>query len=161
MKINLDMAPKFWRWRRWSPSFSLGGKHQLKLELQPKPTSAHRNGFLQVDMMVGLAILTIAVLPLGYTFVRERQVLRIEYCRSVADEIVDGEMEILVAGAAKNFPDGPQVYSVNARAASQLPRGHFQLTKTGNHLRLQWTPEGRRGFEAVVREATLKPNGQE
>jgi hypothetical protein len=146
MKTNLP--PKFWRTRGRSSGFSLWGKHQPKL--------ARQRGFMEVDMMVGIAILTLAVLPLAYTFVRERQVLRIEYCRSVADEIVDGEMEILMAGAAKNLPDGPQAYSVNARAASQLPRGHFQLTKTGNHLRLEWTPDVRRGFAAVVREATLK-----
>lgn len=109
-----------------------------------------------LDVTVGLAILTLAVLPLGYTFVRERQVLKIEYCRAVADEIVDGEMEILLAGAARELPDGPQDYPVSARAATQLPRGHFQLTKTGNHLRLEWTPDVRRGFAAVVREATLK-----
>ena len=115
-----------------------------------------QRGFLQVDLMVGIAILTLAVLPLGYSFVRERQVLKIEYCRGVADEIVDGEMEILLAGAAKNLPDGPQSYMVTAQAASQLPRGHFQLTKTGNHLRLEWMPEVRRGYATVVREATFK-----
>jgi hypothetical protein len=113
-------------------------------------------GFLMVDAIMGLAILSIAILPLGYTFVRERQVLKLEYCRGVADEIVDGEMEILLAGASRTLPDGPQNYAVSARAASQLPRGHFQLTKTGNHLRLEWTPDVRRGFVAVVREATLK-----
>jgi hypothetical protein len=115
-----------------------------------------RHGFLEVDLAVGLAILALAVLPLGYTFVRERQVLRIEYCRSVANEIVDGEMEILAAGAAKNLPDGAQIYSVHANAASQLPPGHFQLTKTGNHLRLEWTPDKKRGVGPVVRETTLK-----
>ncbi len=110
-----------------------------------------------VDLMVALAILTLAILPLGYAFVRERQVLKIEYCRGVADEIVDGEMEILVAGAAGSLPAGPQNYAVSARAATQLPPGHFQLTKTGNHLRLEWTPDRRRrGFATVVREATLK-----
>jgi hypothetical protein len=113
-------------------------------------------GFLEVDLMVGLAILMLAVLPLAYSFVRQRQALKIEYCRSVADEIVDGEMEILLAGAAKDLPDGSQDYSVHARAASQLPPGHFQLTKTGNHLRLAWTSDKRRGFGTVVREATLK-----
>jgi len=113
-------------------------------------------GFLEVDLVVGLAILSLAVLPLGYTFVRERQVLKIEYCRAVADEIVDGEMEILLAGAAGKLPDGPQNYAVSARAAAQLPPGHFQLTKTGNHLRLEWTPDARRGFATVVREAMLK-----
>jgi len=113
-------------------------------------------GFLMVDAIMGLAILTIAILPLGYTFVRERQVLKIEYCRGVADEIVDGEMEILLAGAAKDLPDGPQPYAVSARAATQLPPGHFQLTKTGNHLRLEWTPDARRGFAPVAREAAFK-----
>jgi hypothetical protein len=127
---------------------NLSRRNKLKLGLQ--------HGFLEVDLMVGLAILTIAVLPLGYSFVRERQVLRIEYCRSVANEIVDGEMEILAAGAAKNLPDGTQNYSVHANAASQLPPGHFQLTKTGNHLRLEWTPDKRKHVGPVVRETTLK-----
>lgn len=113
-------------------------------------------GFLMVDVVVGMAILTIAVLPLGYGFVRERQMLRIEYCRSVADEIVDGEVEILAAGAAKNLPDGQQNFAVHAAAASQLPPGHFQLTKNGSHLRLEWLPDRRRGVGAVVREASLK-----
>jgi hypothetical protein len=112
-------------------------------------------GFLEVDLMVGLAVLMLAVLPLAYSFVRQRQALRIEYCRSVAVEIVDGEMEILLAGAAKDLPDGPQNYSVHATAAGQLPPGHFQLTKTGSRLRLAWTPDKRRGVGAVVREATL------
>lgn len=144
----MNPPPKFWRARGWSSAFSRRGEDKRKL--------ARLRGFLEVDMMVGLAILTLAVLPLGYTFARERQVLKIEYCRAVADEIVDGEMEILLAGAGKNLPDGPQTYSVNARAASQLPPGRFQLTKTGNHLRLEWTPGVRRGFVSVVREATLK-----
>jgi hypothetical protein len=112
-------------------------------------------GFLEIDLMVGLAILTLAVLPLGYSFARERRVLKIEYCRSVADEIVDGEMEILAAGAANGMPDGTRDYPVQAAAASQLPPGHFQLTKTGNHLRLEWTSDKRRGIGPVVRETTL------
>ncbi len=113
-------------------------------------------GFLEVDLLVGLAILTLAVVPLGYSFARERQVLKTEYCRSVANEIVDGEMEILAAGDWKNFPDGAQNYSVHANALASLPPGHFQLTKTGSHLRLEWGPDGKRGIGAVVREATVK-----
>ena len=47
----------------------------------PRPPRRRTRGFLEVDLMVGLAILTLAVLPLGYSFVRERQVLRLEYQR--------------------------------------------------------------------------------
>ena len=119
-------------------------------------TNRRTRGFLLMDIAVGLAILGLAVLPLAYSFVRERQVLKIDYCRSVADEIVDGEMEILAAGAAKDLPDGTQNYAVNDAAATQLPPGHFQLTKGGKHLRLEWTPNIRRGFVTVIREANLK-----
>jgi hypothetical protein len=134
--------------RRWSSSFSLFRRGKLKLELQ--------RGFLEVDLVVGMAILSLAIVPLGFSFARERQVLKIEYARSVANEIVDGEMEILAAGDWKNFPDGAQNYSVRASAAATLPPGHFQLTKTGNHLRLEWIPDGKHGVGAIVREITVK-----
>ncbi len=112
-------------------------------------------GFLQIDLVVGLAVLAIAILPLGYAFARERQVLKAEYFHSVANEIVDGEMEILAAGAAKNFPDGTQNYSVHALAAKRLPPGHFQLTKNGHQLRLEWLADSKFGVRTVTRETTL------
>ena len=116
----------------------------------------HRiGGFLEIDMMVGIAILTLAILPLGYAYARERHLLKIEYCRSVADEIVDGEMEILAAGAGRNFPDGSQTYPVQSHAATSLPPGHFELTKAGNNLRLEWMPDARRGVGEVIRETTM------
>jgi len=113
-------------------------------------------GFFEIDLAVGLAILMVAILPLGYSFVRERRALKIEYCRSIADEIVDGEMEILAAGVGKDLPDGVQTYSVHANAAAHLPPGHFQLTKAGNHLRLEWQFNGKHGLGIIVRETILK-----
>jgi len=109
-----------------------------------------------VDLAVAMAILALAIVPLGFSFARERQVLKIEYTSGVANEIVDGEMEILAAGAWKNFPDGSQIYPVHASAAASLPPGHFQLTKNGNHLRLEWNSDAKHGIGAVVREVTVK-----
>jgi hypothetical protein len=109
-----------------------------------------------VDLIVGMAILTLAIMPLAFSFVHERQLLRAEYLRGVAMEIVDGEMEILAAGEWRNFPEGSQSYNVHARATGNLPPGHFQLTKTGNHLRLEWTPDHRQGIGPVIREVTIK-----
>jgi hypothetical protein len=71
-------------------------------------------------------------------------------------EIVDGEMEVLVAGEWRNFPEGAQPYTVHANAAAHLPPGRFQLTKTGRHLRLEWTSDRRQGIGTVIREVTLK-----
>jgi hypothetical protein len=125
--------------------------------LQPVRKGLHSKcGFLEVDLLVALAILSLAVVPLGLSFARERQVLKIEYSRSVANELVDGEMEILAAGDWKNFSDGSQIYIVHSRAAVSLPPGHFQLTKTGKHLRLEWISNEKRGIGAVVREVTVK-----
>ena len=122
---------------------------------QPSPRRRAR-GFLEVDLLVGLAILSLAILPLGYSFARERKMLKIEYFRSVADELVDGEMEILSTGAAKDYPDGSQNYSVHANAAAALPPGHFQLTKNGNHLQLEWNSAEKHGIGAIVRKVTVK-----
>lgn len=71
-------------------------------------------------------------------------------------EIVDGEMEILVAGEWRAYPEGTHEYNVSARAASNLPRGKFVLTRTGNRLRLEWSAASARGIGKVVREATAK-----
>ena len=127
---------------------------QLQQPFRQGPRS--RRGFLMVDAVVAMAILSLAIVPLGFSFARERQVLKIEYFRSVANEIVDGEMEILAAGDWKNFPDGAQNYTVHSQAAANLPPGHFQLTKTGNHLRLEWKPDKRQGIGTVVREVIIK-----
>jgi hypothetical protein len=146
--MKMKLQPKHCPARGGSSGFCRCRGNKLKLGLQ--------RGFLMVDLMVGLAILTIAVVPLGYSFARERQVLRIEYFHSVINELVDGEMEILAAGAAKDLPDGSQVYPVQSHAAANLPPGHFQLTKTGSHLRLEWLPDDKHGLSPVVRETTLK-----
>jgi len=122
----------------------------------PVRSRCERGYFLMTDLIVGMAILTLAIMPLTFSFVHDRQLLRAEYFRSVAVEIVDGEMEILAAGAWRDLPDGQQAYAVHANAAARLPAGHFELTKAGNHLRLEWQPDKRQGIGPVIREITLK-----
>lgn len=111
-------------------------------------------GFLQIDLAIGLILLSVAILPLGYSFMRERQTLHMEYTRALANEIVDGEMEVLAAGAANRLPDGTQAYTVQAQAAASLPPGHFELTKKDRYLRLAWMPDEADHVSAVVREIT-------
>jgi hypothetical protein len=120
------------------------------------PPAKRKRGFMMVDLFVGMAILALAILPLAFTCAKESRLLRAEYFRGVAMEIVDGEMEILAAGEGRNFPDGAQSYTVHASAAATLPPGHFQLTKTGRQLRLEWASDQHQGIGPVVREATIK-----
>lgn len=115
----------------------------------------NRDGLLELDLVVALAILALAIMPVAFSFSHERAVLRADYSRAIVNEIVDGEMEILVAGEWKEFPDGSHAYSVQCNAARNLPPGRFELTKTGKQLRLEWTPAGRSGVGAVVRQFTI------
>lgn len=109
-----------------------------------------------VDLVVALGILALAMIPLAVSFAHEAKLLHAEYDRAVAIEIVDGEMEILAAGDWKNFPDGAQNYSVHAKAAANLPPGNFELTRNGNHLRLEWKSNRPIGIGPVAREITIK-----
>lgn len=118
--------------------------------------AAPKRGFMMVDLFVGIAIIGLAILPLAYFYVRETRLLRAEYFRGVAMEIVDGETEILAAGAWRGVPEGSQPYTVDARAAAVLPPGHFLLTRNGNQLRLEWKADEHQGIGTVTREVTVK-----
>ena len=107
--------------------------------------------------MVALAILALAVLPVGYSISQERKLARAYYFRAVAMEIVDGELEVLRAGAWRQFKEGVQPYEPQAESAAQMPPGRFTLTVTGEHLRLAWQAEGKGPGSAVVREGRVKP----
>ena len=112
-------------------------------------------GMVLIELVVAMAILAIALLPLGYAAGSTARRLRANYQRAVAVEIVDGEMEILAAGEWRAFPEGAQPYTIHAKAAASLPPGHFQFTRAGNHLRLEWSSTEKRGIGAVVREVTV------
>ncbi|HXT13048.1 MAG TPA: hypothetical protein VN873_15915 [Candidatus Angelobacter sp.] len=112
---------------------------------------------LITELMVAMAILVIAVLPIGYSLLTDARWLKSNYQHAISIEVVDGEMEILRAGEWRSFPEGTHPYTVHAAAAANLPPGQFQLTRQGQHLRLQWKPDQPgHGLETVVREVTLK-----
>jgi hypothetical protein len=109
-----------------------------------------------VEVVVAMAILLIAFVPLACAFLADAKVLRVTYQRAVAMEIVDGEMEILAAGAWHDLQEGSAPYSVHANAATNLPSGQFLLTRNANHLRLEWSAAKPSGIGHIVREVTVK-----
>jgi hypothetical protein len=126
---------------------------KLPLKSASPATPSRECGLLQVDLFVAMAIFVIAMLPMGYAFDREWHTLKIEYYRGVANEMVDGEMEILTAGGGQSLPEGKQGYTVKSPAMNALPPGHFELIKTGRHLRLSWQPDQPCGLGTITREA--------
>ena len=122
--------------------------------IRPHP-NARRRGMLMIEIVVAIAILTIAVWPLARAFRSDTQLLKAAYQRSVAMEIVDGELEILAATDWRGLPEGSAPYTVNAKAAVNLPPGRFTFTRAGNHLKLEWSSDTNTGVGKIVREVTL------
>ena len=118
--------------------------------------SRRRNGSLMIEAVVAMAIIVAVLLPIAYSVASERRLTRALYQRAVAMEIVDGEMEALVAGGWRSFTNGVTDYVVNARAAIHLPPGRFILTLTPEQLRLAWHPEVKQHGGAVIREVARK-----
>ena len=133
----------------------INGTSIERLRPTRKGRGISEHGLLELDLIIAVAILALAIIPLAFSFIDERRALRADYSRAVANEIVDGEMEILAAGTWKDFPDGPHSYTVDCRAAKNLPPGYFELTKSGKHLRLEWTPTARVGVGVVTREINV------
>jgi hypothetical protein len=114
-----------------------------------------RCGSMMMEMIVAVGILTTATVPIAYSFMAEARLCRQYYFRSVAMEVVDGEMEVLAAGEWAVYPEGTQAYKVTAAAVSSLPAGAFTLTRQGKRLRLDWKPENTRQAKPFAREVTL------
>jgi len=115
-----------------------------------------QSGALMVEMLVAVALLVGVLFPLAYSFATERRLARSYYQRAVAMEIVDGEMEALLAGQWRAFSPGTHDYPVQAGAATNLPPGRFTLTIEPGKLRLRWQPALRDRGGPVTREAILK-----
>jgi hypothetical protein len=116
----------------------------------------YQQGFLMVELLVAMALVIAVLLPFAYSFTAERRIALAYYQRAVAMEIVDGEIEALVAGEWHAFPPGTQDYYINAGAATNLPPGRFILTVQPGNVRLRWQPALKDHGGPVTREAVLK-----
>jgi hypothetical protein len=122
----------------------------------PSVASRRQRGALMVELLVAVALLTGVLFPLAYSLATEQRLARSYYQRAVAMEIVDGEMEALLAGEWRAFSPGTHEYPVQAGAATNLPPGRFVLSVQPDKLRLRWQPALKDHGGPVTREAILK-----
>ena len=120
--------------------------------IHPPRSRARRRAALLTEVSIALAIFVVAGLPLAFAFVQEARLCRAYYFEAVAREIVDGEMEILVAAKFPGTSPGGQPYVVKAESAANLPPGEFVLTLTDDRARLDWRPKVKGRGAAVTRE---------
>lgn len=113
-------------------------------------------GSLMAEIILAMALLVVVLVPVAYSFDAEKRAARATYNHAIAMEIVDGEMEVLLAGEWRAFTPGTHPYPVKANALTNLPPGEFTLTLGTNKIRLEWKPSMTRRGGPVVREAVLK-----
>ena len=119
-------------------------------------SSERRRGALMTEVVIAMAILLMASIPLTVGFLGEMKMVRAVYYEAVAMEIVDGEIEILKAGEWRVFQPGRNDYRPVAGAATNLPPGKFALTISNAHVRLEWAPNKRGDGRTVAREVKVK-----
>jgi len=120
------------------------------------PLRLKESGALITELVVAMAIIVIALFPLAFSFAQETRFLRACYNRAIALEMVDGEVEVLLAGEWRAFKEGAQDYAPHALAATNLTSGKFQLTIKNRRLRLEWLPSEKDQGAKVVREVAVK-----
>lgn len=113
-----------------------------------------RGGFLEADLAIALVLLLVAVLPLAYSFRADFKALRVANERAAALSLVDGQMEVLLAGAGRQFPPGTNVIELAGAAAVNLTTNRALVIVEGNRLRLEWRPAGR-SSTGILREGAL------
>jgi hypothetical protein len=120
---------------------------------------SRRNGrkraSLMIELLAAMAILAGVAIPLAWSLSSERRLARALYQRAVAMEIIDGEMETLLAGEWRAFAQGRHEYSVRALSATNLPPGAFYLTVEPKVVRLEWQPVVKHHGGALKREGVL------
>ena len=125
-------------------------------DFNPRNRGRLQSGALMTDLIVGLGILVIALMPLAYSLAQEHKVIRASYYKAAAMEIIDGEMEILMAGEWREFKEGPQSYPLSRETAKNLPPGKAVVTITGKRIRLEWQPAQKYSGGKIVREGVVK-----
>lgn len=123
-----------------------------------KPSRGRNAAGLMVELLVAIALLTGALLPIAFSIASEKRLARTIYERSVAMEIVDGELEILAAGEWKNIGNGTHLYKPKGLALSNLPKGEFIVRIDPSKIRLEWLSRTNASHGSVIREFLMKTN---
>lgn len=109
-----------------------------------------------VELLVAIALLTGALMPIAFSIASERRLARTLYERGVAMEIVDGQLEILAAGEWKSLGPGRHLLHPKSRALANLPRGEFFAQIESSKLRVEWLSASNPRHASIVREVVIK-----
>ena len=117
---------------------------------------ARRRAFLQLDMAIALSLLALVFIPLSVSSSGGLDLARRHYFEAVALQLIDGEMDVLLAGERQKYTTGEHRITPVGEAVQNLPEGEFVLTVHDQKLTLAWVPTKRAKWGRVERVVELK-----
>ena len=122
-----------------------------------RTTSAARcRAFLQLDIAVAITVLALVFIPLSISSSGDLDLARRHYFEAVALQLIDGEMDVLLAGERRKHTTGEHRITPIGEAVQNLPEGEFVLTLHDQKLTLAWVPTKRAKWGRVERVVELK-----
>ena len=112
--------------------------------------------FVQLDVMGAIVILMLVFIPLTVTSSRKLDLARRHHVEAVVLQLIDGEIDVLLAGEHKKYNFGEHRITPAGEAAEDLPKGDFILTLKKKQLSLVWIPVKQAKWGRIDREVNLK-----
>ena len=126
------------------------------MNIRPTTRLANRLAFLQLDVAVAITVLALVFIPLSVSSSGDLDLARRQYFEAVALQLIDGEMDVLLAGERRKYTTGEHRITPVGEAVQNLPEGEFVLTVHDQKLTLAWVPTKRAKWGRVERVVELK-----
>ena len=126
------------------------------MNIRPTTRLAKRLAFLQLDVAIALTVLALVFIPLSVSSSGDLDLARRHYFEAVALQLIDGEMDVLLAGERRKYTTGEHRITPVGEAVQNLPEGEFVLTVHDQKLTLAWVPTKRAKWGRVERVVELK-----
>ena len=126
------------------------------MNIRPTTRLTNRLAFLQLDVAVAITVLALVFIPLSVSSSGDLDLARRQYFEAVALQLIDGEMDVLLAGERRKYTTGEHRITPVGEAVQNLPEGEFVLTVHDQKLTLAWVPTKRAKWGRVERVVELK-----
>ena len=126
------------------------------MNIRPTTRLTNRLAFLQLDVAVAITVLALVFIPLNVSSSGDLDLARRQYFEAVALQLIDGEMDVLLAGERRKYTPGEHQIKPVGEAVQNLPEGEFVLTVHDQKLTLAWVPTKRAKWGRVERVVELK-----
>ena len=126
------------------------------MNIRPTTRLTNRLAFLQLDVAVAITVLALVFIPLSVSSSGDLDLARRQYFEAVTLQLIDGEMDVLLAGERRKYTPGEHQIKPVGEAVQNLPEGEFVLTVHDQKLTLAWVPTKRAKWGRVERVVELK-----